>query len=414
MRMQSRSHRRTLLALVLALMAGGTAAQQAPAPRAAGLRVGLILDMSGPYSNVTGAHNEAAARMAVEDFGGKALGGPIQVVVADHKNNPDRALTIARDWFDKDHVDAIMDVAGSPEAQIVQRIGDVRKKIVIVSSAGAERLSNEACTATSIHYTYDTHAIANTVGTALLARGYNTWFFITVDYSFGYDLERDTTAVIIARGGRVLGSARYPLGAHDFESYLARAQQSGAKVIGLANGGDDLDGFVKDAATLGIIPGPQVIAAPAMRINAVNKLGLATTQDMILGESFYWDANDATRAWSKRFFERTQVMPNSLQAGVYSSTMHYLQAVARANTADTDTVMKAMEAAPIDDFFAHDGHIRPDGTMVHDMDVFQVKAPWESHFAWDYLKQIATIPGDQAFGPLSRSKCPLITAVMPQ
>jgi branched-chain amino acid transport system substrate-binding protein len=409
--------RLALFALVLApmpLMTDGAAAQPVPTSAPAGIKVGLILDMSGPYSNVAGPNNEAAARMAVDDFGGKALGGPIEVVVADHKNSPDRALTTARQWFDKDHVDAIMDVAGSPEAQIVQRLGDVRKKIVIISSAGADRLSNEACTATSVHYTYNTHAIANTVGTALLARGYDTWFFITVDYSFGYDLERDTAAVVTSHGGKVAGSARYPLGARDFESYLARAQQSGAKVIGLANGGDELDGFVKQAATLGIIPGPQVVAAPAMRINAVNSLGLATTQDMTPGESFYWDANDTTRAWSKRFFDRTKVMPNSLQAGVYSSTMHYLQAVAHSNTADADTVLKAMEAAPIDDFFARNGHIRPDGTMVHDMDVFQVKAPWESHYAWDYLKQIATIPGDRAFAPLSQSKCPLVTAVMPQ
>ena len=387
----------------------GAQPAQSGSPIAAGVvRLGLILDMSGPYSDTTGVGSATAAKMAVEDFGGRVLGTPIEVLVADHENSADRAAAIARDWFDTRHVDAIMDVAGSSEAQIVQRIGDSRHKIVILNAAVAERLSNEACTATSIHYAFDTHAIAHTVGAALVARGDNTWFFITVDYSFGYDLENDTAAVVTESGGKVLGHARYPLDAHDFGSYLARAKESQAKVIGLANGGRDLTDTIRQAAQRGMIPGPQVFAALALRINGVHSLGLETTQGLMLGESFYWDTDEATRAWSKRFFERVNQMPNSVQAGVYSSTMHYLRAIAAAGTDETEPVMKAMRAAPIDDFFAHDGHIRADGVMVHDMRLLQVKTPAESHYPWDYFKLVATIPGKEAFAPLSQSKCPLV------
>ncbi len=371
------------------------------------VKIGLILDMSGPYSETSGVASASAAKMAVEDFGGRVLGAPIEVVVGDHENSPDRALRIARDWFDTQHVDAIMDVSGSSTALMVQAIGNVRDKIVLLNSAAAERLTNEACTPVSIVYVFNTRAIADTVGAALVARGDNTWFFITVDYSFGYDLETDTTAVIKKDGGSVLGNARHPLDTADFTSYLARAKQSQAKVIGLANAGADLENTIKQAARLGMIPGPQEFAGLALRISAIDRLGLATTQGMMLSEPFYWDLNDATRAWARRFFDRVKKMPNSLQAGVYSSTTHYLQAVAGAGTDATAAVMKVMRATPINDFFVHDGHIRADGVMVHDMHLFQVKAPSESQYPWDYLKLVATIPGEKAFGPLAQSKCPL-------
>lgn len=387
----------------------GAQSPSAAAPSSGGpVKIGLILDMNGPYSDTTGLGSATAAKMAAEDFGGRVLGAPIEVLIADHQNSADRAAAIARDWYDNRHVDAIMDVAGSSEALIVQRVSDTRHKIIILNAAVAERLSNEACTATSIHYTFDTHAIAHTVGGALVARGDDTWFFITVDYSFGYDLENDTSAVIEASGGKVLGRARYPLDAQDFTSYLARAQESQAKVIGLANAGRDLSDTVKQAAQRGMIPGPQVFAGLAMRINGVEELGLEITQGMMLGESFYWDTDEATRAWSKRFFERVNQMPNSVQAGVYSSTMHYLQAVAQAGTVETEPVMKAMRAMPIHDFFAHDGEIRADGVMVHSMRLFQVKTLEESHYPWDYLKLVATIPGKEAFAPIDQSKCPLV------
>lgn len=384
-------------------------AQQAQSTHAApaAVKLGLILDMSGPYSTTTGVGSATAARMAVEDFGGRVLGAPIEVLVADHHNSTDRAAAIARDWFGDQHVDAIMDVSGSSEALIVQAIANTRNKIVILNGPGAARLSNEACTATSVHYTFDTNAIARTVGDALLARGDKTWFFVTVDYSFGYDLEHDTEAVVEGHGGEVLGGALHPLGTEDFVSYLSRAQQSGAKVIGLANAGADLDNTIKTASGLGMVPGPQVFAGLAMRVSAVDTLGLGTTQGMMLSENFYWDANEQTRAWSRRFFNHVQAMPNSIQAGVYSATMHYLQAVARAGTVDTEVVMKAMRDMPIDDLFAHGGHIRRDGVMVHDMDLFQVKTPAESQYPWDYLKLVATVPGSEAFLPLKDSKCPL-------
>jgi branched-chain amino acid transport system substrate-binding protein len=400
-------------AILLATLAGRPAAAAQVAPAAGRIsdgmvKLGLILDMSGPYSDTTGIASATAARMAIEDFGGRVLGAPIELVVADHKNSTDRALRIARAWFDNQHVDAIMDVSGSSEALIVQRLADTRHKIVMLSAPGAVRLANEACTATAVHYAYDTRAIANTVGAALIARGDDTWFFITVDYSFGYDLEHDTEAVVEQHGGQVLGGALHPLGASDFISYLARARHSQAKVIGLANAGADLENTIRQAVRLGMIPGPQVFAGLAMRINQVHALGLPTTQGMVLSESFYWDMDAATRAWSHRFFDRLGRMPNSLQAGVYSATTHYLQAVARAGTDDTDAVMKAMREAPINDFFAHGGHIRADGVMVHDMHLFQVKAPSASHYPWDYLKLIATTPGAEAFGSLAQSKCPLV------
>jgi branched-chain amino acid transport system substrate-binding protein len=398
-------------AVLLASSAGPARAQpaQSTAPISNKVvKIGLILDMTGPYSDTTGAGSAAAAKMAVEDFGGRVLGMPIEIVIGDHKNSPDQAAAIARDWFSTQKVDAIMDVTGSSEALIVQAIAGTAHKIISLSAAGAERLTNEACTPTSIHYVFDTHSIAHTVGSSLVALGDNTWFFITVDYSFGYDLEGDTSAVVTQSGGTVLGHARYPLGAHDFGSYLARGRESQAKVIGLANAGTDLAETIKQAARLGMIPGPQTFAALALRINGVHALGLETTQGLTLSENFYWDLNDETRAWSKRFFDRLHKMPNSVQAGTYSSTMHYLRAVARAGTDDTDAVMKMMRATPIDDFFVHNGRIRADGVMVHDMRLFQVKSPAESHYPWDYFKLIATIPGDQAFAPLAQSKCPLV------
>jgi branched-chain amino acid transport system substrate-binding protein len=372
------------------------------------VKIGLILDMSGPYADNTGEGSATAARMAVEDFGGKVLGAPIEVVTADHHDSADRAGQIARDWFDKQHVDAIMEVSGSSEALIVQRIADTRHKIVSLSGPGAERLSNEACTATSIHYVFDTYAIAHTVGAALVDKGEKTWFFVTVDYSFGYDHENETAAVVEQSGGTVVGRARHPLDAADLSSYLARARESQAKVIGLADAGTDMENAIKQAAELGMIPGPQTLAALSLRINGVHALGLQTTQGLVLSESFYWDLDEATRAWSKRFFAKLGKMPNAVQAGVYSSTMHYLQAVAKTGTDATDPVMAAMRAAPINDFFAHDGHIRADGLMVHDMRLFQVKAPSESKYDWDDLRLVATIPGDKAFQPLSQSKCPLV------
>ncbi len=398
-------------AIAFALCATAAAAQSIPANPVVSdgaVKIGLILDMSGPYSELTGKGSATAAEMAVEDFGGKVLGAPIQVIVADHHDSADQAAAIARDWYGNQHVDAIMDVSGSSEALIVQAIAATRDKIVMLNAPGANRLTDEGCTATSVHYTNDTYATAHSLGRSIVAGGGDTWFFITVDYSYGYDLEDETAAVVKANGGTVLGHARHPLNAPDFTAYVLQARQSHAKVIGLANGGSDTSNTLKRAAALGMIPGPQVFAGLSLRINGVNDLGLKTTQGMMLTESFYWDTDDATRAWSKRFFDRVGQMPNSLQAGVYSSTTHYLQAVAKAGTDATAPVMQAMRAAPIDDFFAHDGHIRADGLMVHSMRLFRVKTPAESKYPWDYFQLVTTIPGDQAVLPLAQSKCPLL------
>jgi branched-chain amino acid transport system substrate-binding protein len=401
-----------IVALIAGLWASCGLAQSGSDPSKASdgvVKIGLILDLSGPYSEATGNGSATAAQMAVEDFGGTILGAPIQLVVADHHDSPDRAADIARDWFGNGHVDAIMDVAGSSEALFVQAIGGTRNKIVILNAAGATRLANEACTATSIHYANNTYAIAHTLGRALVAAGDDSWFFITADYSYGYDLENETSDVVKASGGKVLGHARHPIDAEDFSSYLLQAKQSGAKVIGLANGGADTTNAIKQAAATKMIPGSQTFAALSLRISGVNDLGLATTQGLKLTESFYWDTDDATRAWSHRFFDRIGKMPNALQAGVYSSTTHYLQAVAKAGTDATEPVMQAMRAAPINDLVVHDGHIRADGTMVHDMSLYRVKTPAESRYPWDYYQLITTVPGDQAFQPLADSTCPLVT-----
>ena len=398
-------------ALAVSLLAAAPApAQTASAAKVSDgvVKIGLLLDMSGPYADQTGVGSATSAKMAVEDFGGKVLGAPIELVVADHHDSADQAGAIARRWFEKEQVDAILDVSGSSEAIIVQAIGRNRDKIVSLSSARATRLTNEACSPTGILYNFDTYAIAHTLGQTLVRRGADTWFFITVDYSFGYDLESDMAAVITANGGRVLGHARHPLGTTDFSSYLLQARQSESRAIGIANAGDDTLNTITQAAKLGMIPGPQLIAPLSLRFSAAGELGLQAAQGLIITEPFYWDLDDATRAWSKRFFARISKMPGSSQAALYSSITHYLKAVARAGTDATDPVMAAMREMPIDDFFTHNGHIRVDGTMVHDMRLFQVKAPDESHYPWDFYKLVETIPGDQAFQPLSESKCPLV------
>src|SRR6185312_6260289 len=303
---------------------------------------------------------------------------------------------------------AIMDVAGSSEAILVQAVGKNRDKIVSLSAPAALRLTNESCSPTGIHYTYDTYSLAHTIVPAVVKAGGTSWFFITVDYSFGYDLEADTAAVVKAAGGTVLGHARHPLDAPDFISYVVQAQESGAKVIALANAGADTLNAIRAAAQRHIVPGKQQLVGLTLHANAIDRLGLPVAQGMMLAEPFYWDLDDRTRAWSKRFYDKVGKMPNAVQAGLYSSITHYLKAIQKTGTDATDPVMAAMRDMPVDDFFAHNGRIRADGLMVHDMHLFQVKTPAESKYAWDYLKLVATVPGAQAFQPLAESKCPLV------
>ena len=372
------------------------------------VKIGLIEDMSSIYADITGIGAVTAAKMAVEDFGGKVLGAPIDVVSADHQNKADIASATAREWFDNQHVDALMDVAASATALAAVDVAKTKNKIVILNGPGAARITNEACTPVSIHYTYDNYALAHGTGGAMVKAGYDTWFFITADYAFGHDLEAVTTNVIKANGGQVLGDVRVPINTADFSSALLQAQSSKAKVVGLANAGADTQNSIKQAAEFGIVRGGQKMAGLLVFINDVNSLGLEVAQGMLLTTAFYWDRNDKSRAWAQRYFQRMNRMPNMAQAGIYSATTHYLEAVAAAGTDATQPVMEKMRATPINDFFVKNGTIRDDGRMVHDMYLYEVKKPAESKGAWDYYKPAAEIPADQAFLPLAESKCPLV------
>jgi branched-chain amino acid transport system substrate-binding protein len=372
------------------------------------VKIGLIEDMSSIYADITGIGAVTAAKMAVEDFGGKVLGAPIDVVSADHQNKADISSATAREWFDNQHVDALMDVAASATALAAVDVAKTKNKIVILNGPGAARITNEACTPVSIHYTYDNYALAHGTGGAMVKAGYDTWFFIAADYAFGHDLEAVTTSVIKANGGQVLGDVRVPINTADFSSALLQAQSSKAKVVGLANAGADTQNSIKQAAEFGIVRGGQKMAGLLVFINDVNSLGLEVAQGMLLTTAFYWDRNDESRAWAQRYFQRMNRMPNMAQAGIYSATTHYLEAVAAAGTDATQPVMEKMRATPINDFFVKNGTIRNDGRMVHDMYLYEVKKPVESKGAWDYYKPVAQIPADQAFLPLAESKCPLV------
>jgi len=371
-------------------------------------KIGYILDMSGLYADITGKGSVEAARMAVEDFGGSVLGRPIEVVYADHQNKADIAANTAREWFDSRGVEAILDVAASATALAANEVAKARNKIIVFNGPGAVRLTNEACGPYSVHYTYDTYALAKGTALATVKQGYDSWFFITADYAFGHDLEKNASAVVDANGGKVLGSVRAPLNTNDFSSFLLQAQNSKAKVIGLANAGADTVNAIKQAADFGLMKGGQKLAGLLVFLTDIDSLGLGITQGMLLTEAFYWDLNPESRKWSQRFFERMQRMPTMAQAGVYSSTLHYLQAVKAAGTSEAAAVMKTMKETPINDMFVHNGTIREDGRMVHDMYLFEVKAPAESKGRWDYYKLVATIPAQEAFQPLSQSRCPLV------
>jgi len=372
------------------------------------VKIGMLEDMSSIYADITGIGAVTAARMAVEDFGGSVLGKPIEVVAADHQNKPDIASATAREWFNVQHVDALMDVAASATALAVIELAKTNGKIVVLNGPGATRITNEACTPVSIHYTYDNYAISHGAGAAVVKAGYDTWFFLTADYAFGHDLEQVTTAVVRAGGGQVLGSVRVPPNTLDFSSALLQAQASKAKVIGLANAGADTTNAIKQAAEFGIVRGGQKLAGLLVFINDVNTLGLEAAQGMLLTTAFYWDRNEASRTWAQRYFQRMGKMPNMTQAGIYSATTHYLKAIAAAGTDETRAVMQKMRSTSVNDFFVENGRIREDGRVIHEMYLYEVKKPADSKRAWDYYNLVATIPADQAFQPLSESRCPLV------
>ena len=371
------------------------------------VKIGLILDMSSLYADITGEGSATAARMAVEDFGGKVLGAPIEVIVADHQNKAEIAATTAREWYDARKVDVIADVAASATALAALEVARQKNRVIMFSGPGSTRLTNENCTPVSVHYAYDTYALAVGTGRGVLKTGGDTWFFLTADYAFGHSLEKDTSEVLRAEGGKIIGSVRHPLNASDFSSFLLQAQASKAKIIGLANAGGDTINAIKAANEFGITK-TQKLAGLLVFINDIHALGLATTQGMLLTESYYWDMNDESRKWARRFFEKMKKMPNMVQAGTYSSVTHYLKAVQAAGTDETAAVMAKMKSAPINDFFVKNGRIREDGRMIRDMYLFEVKAPAESKYPWDYYKLKATIPGEQAFLPAAKSVCPLL------
>jgi branched-chain amino acid transport system substrate-binding protein len=392
------------LAAALALTAPASA-QIEPFLSGNVVKIGVLTDMSSIYADIGGPGSVEAARMAIADFGGSVNGKKIELVSADHHNKPDLGAAIANQWFGNDGVDAIADVATSNVALAVQEVAHSRNKLLLISGAAASDLTGRACSPTSVHWTYDTVALANGTGGAVVRSGGDTWFFITADYAFGYDLERDTAKVIRQSGGWVLGSVRAPLMTADFSLFLSQAQASKAKVIGLANAGGDTDNSIKQAAKLGIVERGQKLAGLLLFISDVHRLGLQTAHGLQLTSAFYWDQDDATRAWSKRFFDKMKREPTMVQAGVYGSVMHYLAAVKATGTTDGPTVVKQMKATPVNDFMTKNGKIREDGTLVRDMYLFEVKNPSESKGPWDYYKQIAVLPGEQAFKPLGPNEC---------
>ena len=394
--------RAALAAGLTAFVISPSLAQQAP------LKIGVLSDFSSVYSDIGGQGNVEATKMAIEDFGGQMFGKPIDMVSADVLNKPDVASTIARKWWETEGVDMIIDLPTSATALAVMELSKQYEKIMIVTDAASSDITGKSCSPYTAHWTYDTYSNAHTVGSAIVKNGGDSWFFLTADYVFGHSIERDTGDVVRAAGGKVLGSVKHPLNTADFSSFLLQAQASKAKIIGLANGGGDTINAIKQAGEFGIVAGGQNLAAIVMFISDVHSLGLKLAQGLIITEAYYWDLNEKTRAFGKRFQERIKRMPTMNQAATYSATLHYLKAVQAAGTKDTKTVMAKMRELPVKDAFTDNGILREDGRMVHSMFLFQVKKPEESKGPWDYYKLLAEVPADQAFRPLKDGGCPLV------
>jgi len=398
--------RMLLSAAALALSAGMAQAQYSDNK----IKIGVLTDLSGTYSDLAGKGTIVAAQMAIDDFGGKVNGVPIELISADHQNKADIASSIARKWYDTEQVDVIAELVTTAAAIAVREVSKEKGKVDLVSGAASTPLTNDKCSPTGFHWTYDTYALAAGTGNAVVKQGGKTWFFLTADYAFGHNLQAQTERVVKANGGEVKGSVRHPFPNADFSSFLLQAQASGAQIIGLANAGADTINAIKQAKEFGITQGGQKLAGLLVFITDIHSLGLDTAQGMVLTTGFYWDMDDGTRAWSKRWSEKMGggKMPSMVHAGVYSQVMHYLKAAAAAKTDDGIKVADKMREIPIADFFAKNGHLRPDGRMVHDMYLAEVKKPSESKGPWDYYKILRTIPGDEAYQPLAESTCPLV------
>ncbi len=373
------------------------------------IKIGVLNDQSGLYADLAGQGSVVAARMAVEDFGAEKKGMKVEVIFADHQNKADVGSAIARQWYDVDKVDLIVDVPNSGVALAVSQITRDKGKAFIVSSAATSDLTGKACSPNTIHWTYDTWALANGTANALVKQGADSWFFITADYAFGHALERDVEAVVLKNGGKVLGKVRHPLNTQDFSSFLLQAQASKAKVIGLANAGGDTTNAIKQGAEFGIVKGGQNFAGLLVFLTDVHALGLQTAQGLVFTETFYWDLNDRTRAFAKRFAERNRgIHPTMIHAGVYAGVTHYLKAVEALKSDDGTKVIAKMKEIPTDDPLFGKGTIRVDGRKIHPAYLVEVKKPSESKAPWDYYKIRATIPADQAFRPLDQGECPLV------
>ncbi|MCZ8040854.1 MAG: ABC transporter substrate-binding protein [Beijerinckiaceae bacterium] len=373
------------------------------------IKAGVLNDRSGLYADLSGEGSVIAARMAVEDFKAAEKGIKVEIVSADHQNKPDVGSTIARTWYDQDGVDLILDVPTSSVALAVNQITREKNKIHINSGAASSDLTGKACSPNTVHWTYDTYALAQGTGGAMVKAGGDSWYFLTADYAFGHALERDTAAIVTKNGGKVLGAVRTPFPGTDFSSFLLQAQASKAKVIGLANAGGDTINSIKQAGEFGIVAGGQKLAGLLVFLTDVHSLGLATAQGLVLTESFYWDTNDQTRTWADRFAKANGgKKPTMVQAGVYSGMLHYLKAVEAAKSKDSAAVMAKMKELPTDDPLFGKGSVRVDGRKMHDMYLFEVKKPAESKGPWDYYKQVSVLPAEQAFRPLAESECPLV------
>jgi branched-chain amino acid transport system substrate-binding protein len=370
------------------------------------IKIGLITDMSGLYTDIDGAGGAEAIKMAIADAGGNINGKKIEFISADHQNKADIAASKAREWFDQQGVDMLIGGTNSGANLAMAKVAAEKKKIFISIGAGSARLTNEECSPYTVHYAYDTIALARGTGGAIVKQGGKNWYFMTADYAFGQSLEKDTSEVVKAAGGKVMGSVKHPLSASDFSSFLLQAQSSGAQILGLANAGGDAINSIKAANEFGITK-KMKLAGLLIFINDVHSLGLNLTQGMYLTDGWYWDANDDTRAWSKRYFAKMKKEPSMLQAADYSAAGNYLKAVKAVGTDDSDKVMAYLKANKINDMFTKNGVIRPDGRMVHDMYLMEVKKPAESKYPWDYYKVVATIPGDQAYATKAETKCSL-------
>ncbi len=391
---------------LVALLAAGPAVAQLSDDV---VKIGVLTDMSSLYADINGPGAVVATQMAIDDFGGMVLGKKIEIVSGDVQNKPDVAVSVAGRWFDNEKVDVILGTGASSSSLATSRVAADKRKVYLATDPASSDITGKACNAATIHWVYDTIALANGTGSAVVKSGGKDWYFLTADYAFGHALERDVSAVVTANGGKVLGSVRHPLNTPDFSSFLLQAQGSKAQIIGLANAGGDTINAIKQASEFGIGKSGQSLAGLLVFVSDVHSIGLKLAQGLKLTEAFYWDLNDGTRSWSKRWSEKMNGrMPTSIQAGFYSATKHYLEAIKAAGTDDAEKVVAKMKETPTDDPLFGKGYVRKDGRKIHTMYLFEVKSPEESKTAWDYYQLVRTIPGEEAFRPLEKGDCPLV------